>query len=59
MGSPADLYRQRAVESLAMAEGLADPQQCKLMHELGLCWVRLSEHAEEHWRHHPNNAKNR
>jgi hypothetical protein len=42
-----------------MAEGLADPQQRKLMHELGLCWVRLSEHAEEHWRHHPNNAKNR
>jgi hypothetical protein len=50
MNSPADLYHQRAVECLLMSSEMVDPDERKIMHDLALSWLRVSERAKEYWR---------
>jgi hypothetical protein len=49
MSSP-DLYQQRAVECYSLAEVFSDPHRREIMHQLAICWLRLSEKAEENLR---------
>jgi hypothetical protein len=46
MSSP-DLYQQRAVECYSLAEVFSDPHRREIMRQLAICWLRLSEKAEE------------
>jgi hypothetical protein len=50
MSNPADLYHQRAVECLRMADEMTDPRKREVMQELALSWLSVSERAEEYWR---------
>jgi len=56
--TPPDAYQQRASECLAFAEQSPDVDDRMTWRELALCWLRLSEHAEQ-FRYrttHPNAA---
>jgi hypothetical protein len=44
---PIDAYRQRASECLRLAATSQDMDERTTWRELALCWLRLSEHAEE------------
>jgi hypothetical protein len=44
---PIDAYRQRASECLRLAATSPDMDERTTWRELALCWLRLSEHAEE------------
>jgi hypothetical protein len=45
--STAKLYQQRAVECYSLAEGFSDPHQRETMRQLAICWLHLSEQADE------------
>jgi hypothetical protein len=42
-----DAYQQRASECLRFAEQSFDDKDRKTWRELALCWLRLSEHADQ------------
>ncbi|MGA7486079.1 MAG: hypothetical protein WBW74_03940 [Xanthobacteraceae bacterium] len=44
---PSDVYHQRASECLQFAEGTSDIEERTRWRELALCWLRLSEYAEQ------------
>jgi hypothetical protein len=44
---PSDIYQQRASECLQLAEGSSDIAERTRWRELALCWLRLSEYAEQ------------
>src|SRR5262245_23628410 len=44
---PSDIYHQRASECLQLAEGSSDIAEMTRWRELALCWLRLSEYAEQ------------
>src|SRR5262245_48878379 len=44
---PSDIYHQRASECLQLAEGSSDIAERTRWRELALCWLRLSEYAEQ------------
>jgi hypothetical protein len=44
---PLDTYQQRASECLHLAEGSLTLEERATWRELALCWLRLSERAEE------------
>src|SRR5262245_35958340 len=44
---PSDIYHQRANECLQLAEGSSDIAERTRWRELALCWLRLSEYAEQ------------
>jgi hypothetical protein len=50
MNNPGELYHQRAVEYLLMSDQMSGPHERKVMRELAISWLRLSERAEEYWR---------
>jgi hypothetical protein len=43
----ADLYQQHAVECYALAEHFSDPHRREIMRQLPICWLHLSEQANE------------
>jgi hypothetical protein len=45
--SAVDRYQQRAVECFSLAEGFSDPRRREAMRQLAMCWLRLSEQANE------------
>jgi hypothetical protein len=45
--SSADIYQQRAVECYSLAEDFSDPRRREAMRQLAICWLHLSEHANE------------
>jgi hypothetical protein len=45
--TPPDAYQQRASECLALAEQSSDADDRMTWRELALCWLRLSDHAEQ------------
>jgi|GraSoiStandDraft_54_1057290.scaffolds.fasta_scaffold1225078_1 hypothetical protein len=53
MNNPGELYHQRAVEFLLMSDEMPDLRKRKVMRELAISWLRLSERAEEYWRQEP------
>jgi hypothetical protein len=42
-----DQYQQRASECLRLADQSLDEKERKTWRDLALCWLRLSDHAEE------------
>jgi hypothetical protein len=52
--TPAEFYRQRTVECLALADEISDPRERQIMNELGLCWLRLLERVNENRRESPS-----
>jgi hypothetical protein len=44
---PSDIYQQRASECLRSADASSDIAERTRWRELALCWLRLSERAEE------------
>jgi len=48
-----DTYQQRARECLRFAATSLDLEERMTWRELALCWLRLSEHAEELSSHSP------
>ena len=44
---PSNIYHQRASECLQLAEGSSDIAERTRWRELALCWLRLSEYAEQ------------
>jgi hypothetical protein len=44
---PSDVYQQRASECLQLAERSSDISERTRWRELALCWLRLSEYAEQ------------
>lgn len=44
---PSDIYHRRASECLQLAEGSSDIAERTRWRELALCWLRLSEYAEQ------------
>jgi hypothetical protein len=44
---PPDAYQLRASECLALAEQSSDADDRMTWRELALCWLRLSDHAEQ------------
>ena len=42
-----DQYQQRASECLRLAEQSVDEKESNAWRELALCWLRLSEYAEQ------------
>jgi hypothetical protein len=56
--NPPDAYQQRASECLAFAEQSPDVDDRMTWRELALCWLRLSDHAEQfrYRARHPNAA---
>jgi hypothetical protein len=53
--NPPDPYQQRANECLQFAERSPDADDRMTWRELALCWLRLSEHAEQ-FRYRASNA---
>jgi hypothetical protein len=45
--NPPDVYQQRASECLAFAQRSPDADDRMTWRELAVCWLRLSEHAEQ------------
>jgi len=45
--SSADIYQQRAVECYSLAEDFSDPRRREVMRQLAICWLHLSEQANE------------
>jgi hypothetical protein len=48
---PRDAYQQRASECLRLAEKSTTLEERATWRELALCWMRLSERAEEFRNH--------
>jgi hypothetical protein len=42
-----NVYHQRASECLKLAEGSSDMNERMRFRELALCWLRLSDYAED------------
>jgi hypothetical protein len=42
-----DIYHQRASECLKLAEGTSDISERMRWRDLALCWLRLSDYAQE------------
>jgi len=45
--SSADRYQQRAAECYSLAKGFSDPRRRDIMRQLAICWLHLSEQADE------------
>jgi hypothetical protein len=45
--TPAEFYRQRALECFALTDEISDPRERAIVHELALLWLRLLERANE------------
>jgi len=52
-----DTYQQRARECLRFAATSFDLAERMTWRELALCWLRLSEHAEEQRSHNPRGMR--
>lgn len=50
-----DPYQQRANECLRLAERSFDEKAKKMWRQLALCWLRLSDHAEQF--HHETKSR--
>lgn len=44
---PSDVYHERVSECLQLAERSSDIEERTRWRELALCWLRLSEYAEQ------------
>jgi hypothetical protein len=44
---PSDVYQQRVSECLQLAERSSDIEERTRWRELALCWLRLSEYADQ------------
>ena len=44
---PSELYQQRANECLQLADRSSDIEERTRWRELALCWLRLSDYAQE------------
>jgi len=44
---PSELYQQRASECLQLADRSSDIEERTMWRELALCWLRLSEFADQ------------
>jgi hypothetical protein len=53
---PTDVYQERASEALRRASASPDMDDRRALRELALCWLRLSDRAEE-FRNHAEEAR--
>ena len=53
---PTDVYQERASEALRRASASPDMDDRRALRELALCWLRLSDRAEE-FRNHADDAR--
>jgi hypothetical protein len=56
--TPAEFYRQRAVECFALADKISDPHEREITHKLALWWLRLLERANDERRHPASSDRN-
>ena len=53
---PTDVYQERASECLRRASASPDMDDRRALRELALCWLQLSDRAEE-FRNHAEDAR--